>query len=578
MRALLLLFVSVGVITPLLAQPSVVQVSPAANVIAAAADAPIVVNFSQPVDAESITPQSVRVFGRWSGPARGTFEVTGAEVRFTPEEPLFAGEWVTVSLSRAITSGGVPMAHGYAWNYWVATAPGSLDFVERGRLRVRQDGEGQVQVYGAYAGDLNDDGWSDLTVINEQAHDMRVYLNDGAGAYDTFTEYALIYDSFPSPNEGADFNGDGFIDLAVGAAQGEELMVFMGDGLGGFASSEVYLTDRAVRGVGVIDLDGDGHDDIITANRVGGTVSMFMNNGDGTFAEATTMDPGAEQETAAAVADANGDGIMDVFVGALASREILLLLGDGEGGLTVSDRKEVPGSPWMITVGDVNGDGFADVVSANVVPITATGSTAAVVLSDGQGGLQDAVAYPSGEFPVAIDVGDMDGDGDLDLITSNLGTNDWTIYENAGDGTFINPRTLEAVREASCAVLHDRDNDGDLDITATDEGADMMYFFENTGVPVSAEEAPTTATTLAPSYPNPFSSRTTLSYTLARRTAVRLSVFDMLGREVATVVDQVQAAGPHTAVFDAAGLPGGVYVYRLQTDEGVATQALLLQR
>ena len=58
---------------------------------------------------------------------------------------------------------------------------------------------------------------------------------------------------------------------------------------------------------------------------------------------------------------------------------------------------------------------------------------------------------------------------------------DFTLFENFGDGTFGNPRTLKASSAGSCAILHDRDNDGDLDITGVDEIDDFIFLYENVG-------------------------------------------------------------------------------------------------
>ncbi|WP_228350167.1 T9SS type A sorting domain-containing protein [Rhodocaloribacter litoris] len=74
---------------------------------------------------------------------------------------------------------------------------------------------------------------------------------------------------------------------------------------------------------------------------------------------------------------------------------------------------------------------------------------------------------------------------------------------------------------------------------------------------------------LAPAYPNPFSAATTFRFALPETAPVRLAVFDVLGRRVAVVAEGVYPAGTHEVRWHAASLPGGVYVYRLETREGV---------
>ena len=77
-------------------------------------------------------------------------------------------------------------------------------------------------------------------------------------------------------------------------------------------------------------------------------------------------------------------------------------------------------------------------------------------------------------------------------------------------------------------------------------------------------------------YPNPFNPTTTLQFTLAETGQVRLTVFDMLGREVARLVDGVKDAGEHAVVFEAGSLPSGTYLYRLDTPVGTFTQKMML--
>lgn len=86
------------------------------------------------------------------------------------------------------------------------------------------------------------------------------------------------------------------------------------------------------------------------------------------------------------------------------------------------------------------------------------------------------------------------------------------------------------------------------------------------------------AVTLAHNWPNPFSSRTTIAYDLARPDHVTLAVYDMLGRKVSTLVDRSQAAGSHTAVFEPGALSSGVYLYRLETSTATTSRSMLLVR
>lgn len=81
---------------------------------------------------------------------------------------------------------------------------------------------------------------------------------------------------------------------------------------------------------------------------------------------------------------------------------------------------------------------------------------------------------------------------------------------------------------------------------------------------------------LSQNFPNPFNSTTVIQYTLARESHVVIKVFDILGRELATLVDQDQVAGKESLTFDASGLASGVYIYRLSTEDYLEAKKLIL--
>ncbi|MEM8601760.1 MAG: T9SS type A sorting domain-containing protein, partial [Bacteroidota bacterium] len=96
---------------------------------------------------------------------------------------------------------------------------------------------------------------------------------------------------------------------------------------------------------------------------------------------------------------------------------------------------------------------------------------------------------------------------------------------------------------------------------------------------VDAEDGATPlAFGLDAAYPNPFTQATTVAYTLAEASEVRVSVYDALGREVAVLANTRQPAGRHAATFDGSRLASGVYVVCLEAGAQVATQTLVLVR
>lgn len=82
----------------------------------------------------------------------------------------------------------------------------------------------------------------------------------------------------------------------------------------------------------------------------------------------------------------------------------------------------------------------------------------------------------------------------------------------------------------------------------------------------------------AKNYPNPFNPSTTISFTLPENSHVKLTVYDRLGREVRTLIDESKNAGTHTTEFNASGLPSGIYFYRIKTDSKTEVRKMILAK
>lgn len=567
------------------AAPVVTSVYPVSQRINAQPGTIIEAHFDQSIDSTSVTPISFHASGRWSGPHAGTLSVLGSTIRFIPTKPFFAGEWVTVDVSKGVTNQSAEhLAKGYSWNFWTKTASGSLTLTFDTRVSVRISPESWVEVYGAYGGDLNKDGWSDLTAPCEQTSDVRVFLSNNGAFAGPPTKVSLVNGVIPSPNEGADFDNDGNIDMAIGNTGGDKTSILFGDGAGNFptARKTSVTCGNTVRGVGVGDFNGDGWDDFVTANRFAnanaGNLSIVLNNGDGTFAPAVTKETGVGQEYTIAIADANNDGIPDIFCGTFASPyKMVVLLGDGDGGFTVHTTVNEGGSPWQTVVGDFNGDGIVDVASCN-----SNTNNIGILFGNGTGGFTAAVALLSCDtFPLAIDCGDIDGDGDLELVASCYTGDKWDIFPNNGSGVFGTKKTLPASSTASCCVLHDRDNDGDLDLSGLDETDDWIYFYQNTGTATGIPAPKTPATALLQNHPNPFNPSTSIRFELQHGGNVTLLVYDAAGAFVTTLTAGPFASGPHDVTWNGTDARGarvgsGIYFCRLEAPGVRLTRKMVL--
>lgn len=465
------------VVFPAVAQaPQIVSADPAANSVDALPAGSIRITFSTNLAPATVNAANVQVFGRWSGVSTGTLTVEGGNtIRFDPTGPFACGEQVTVFVGTGVTSAaGAPVPATLTHAFWTASAPSDWGFTLTQTLNVRLPGEGNIITYGAYAGDLDNDGYPDLSLPNEATSDVRVFMNDGSGGFLPFTIHSMPGGSVPSPIEGADLNGDGWTDFVTANIGNGSIGVFINDGTGGLLPSVLYSVNSSQpRGLALLDANSDGNVDALTANRSTGNLSLLLGTGTGTFLPAQTFQGNVSNETSLATGDANGDGITDFFVGGYGSQNVALWLGDGAGGFTFSDSVPSNGRPWMLMSGDVDGDGNVDCVAA-----TSNTGDAVVIRTDGNGNLLPAQSYNAGSFSIAIDLGDLDGDGDLDMIASNYSSANYHVFPNLGNGTFGAPTVLPATGAGSCALVVDIDGDGDAELIGIDEISDVVFVWQ----------------------------------------------------------------------------------------------------
>jgi len=459
---------------------SVVSVQPASQSLTADAQDPIVIRFDEAIDRASVVPgQTFRASGRWSGPMQGSLEFSEGDtvVRWLPARGFAAGDRILVLLSHDIrAASGTPLrAAGYSFQYWTRTTMTPLAYREIQRFSVRSEPGIATRSYGGSAADFNGDLALDLAIVNEDTADLRLFLNSGdkQGHFEEVMLEPTRLGRQASPSETADFDGDGIVDLCVANIRDNSVTVLLGNGDGTFRSIFIPV-GNGPRGITVLDADGDGDIDIVNTNSGNDNLCILLNHGDGTFAAPVFFDAGGFGEWALDAADFDHDGILDLAVGLQNDQQVVIQHGVGDGTFVAGTPRGCEGQVWQLNTGDVNGDGHTDVVVVN-----GTSNNAAILPGDAAGRLGRATIYLPDAFALATDLGDLDGDGDLDWITSSF-SGDWFLYRNDGTGAFQFDQSIPSPSAASCALLLDSNHDGDLDVVLIDELADMIVVLENT--------------------------------------------------------------------------------------------------
>jgi hypothetical protein len=395
---------------------------------------------------------------------------------------------------------------------------------EHGVFQERRDIPGGFVVSVAIA-DFNADTHPDVVVPSYFGGSFTIYLGASDGSFAPGATY---------PVEGhctwvatGDFNEDGKVDIAAarnGSGQPVNLYIYLGNGDGTFARSQTYPTLLATpTEIMLAKVDSDDHTDIAYSLSGPNTGALFRGNGDGTFSAPELLVPGIDpsgNSQGFSLADLDGDGNLD-WIGAQDFIDsVVVRKGDGTGHFAAGAGLSFP-HPWDIEAADLDHDGTLDLVASNL-------DSAVCYLQDQNGSFSPAATVHAAGGLVKLLAVDLDDDGFPDLVSSGL------------DGSFS-----VAINNGHCA----------------------------TGV-----DPPPSDVALLTNYPNPIDPATVFRYRLSQRGNVRLVVYDLTGRRIATLVDGASEPGAHEVRFDASHLAAGDYFYRLYTRQAVLSGKMTVLR
>jgi hypothetical protein len=264
---------------------------------------------------------------------------------------------------------------------------------------------------------------------------------------------------FPSSATSADFNGDGNPDLAL--ASSTVVSVLLGNGHGGFGLHNDFPAGTNVRAVVYGDFNGDGKLDLAVANDGSANVSVLLGDGHGGFGPHIDFRAGTHPQTLA-VGDFDGDGALDLVTGDFpgVGSNLALIRGDGHGHFGSPAFFPIGTSIASIAVGDLNGDGNLDLAVGN----NDLGGTVKLFLGTGHGSFATPARVDSGGTPISVALADVNGDGRLDLAAANKITNSVGVLLGDGHGGFGPPTTIPLGTTPEFVTAADLNGDGRLDL------------------------------------------------------------------------------------------------------------------
>jgi len=407
--------------------PALVDSLPLSGTVDVPLASAIELHFDEIIDPASVTASTVRALYEGFLLTNLTYEVHGSTVVLHPQTQLARGkpyriliDGVTDLLGNTLTDASITFN----------TDPGRF-----GPPKVLPPlSSGAITGAVLVTGDINGDGRVDVIMDStawtgtQWAYQVSTYIQQADGTLGTPTALTLPDNCSVRSLRVADFDRDGRQDLIVSASPPCGVMLWRQTSAGQLVLDHVI--DPTIGLLSVSDVNADGRPDLVIASSA--TVKVWLNLATGWVLNDTVALPARPNQLA--VGDINGDGRPDIAVSSIERGETVTLMPqatDGHFGTVTSLSNGYNGGSFGVAIGDIDGDGRADLLVADAPGLGVYSQQA-----DGQ--LAAYRRFDNTYFPQPVQLVDINGDGRLDVLSA-YGDADLAVFLQRADGTLADP-------------------------------------------------------------------------------------------------------------------------------------------
>ncbi|WP_324671433.1 FG-GAP-like repeat-containing protein [Hymenobacter sp. GOD-10R] len=534
--------------------------SPTRNARSASRNTDVTATFNQPLANNAATQGALKVFSRQAGGLKASAAtVSGNTLTVNPTTDFKPGETVFATLTKAAQNSSTSLPNAQVFQFTTAVSPSTGTFA----------GGADVAGAGAVAvGDVDGDG--DLDFVNASGG---VRLNTGNGRYTNGQQIQITAFGGPVSVTLGDIDGDGDLDLVLNVNPQGVLYVRFNDGKGTFSGTQQIQGGSGPATLVLADVDGDGDLDLLTGNYVSNnTVSVHFNNGQGIFSGTKNINLGSPVNDLA-VGDIDNDGDLDFVVPNISNNIVSIGRNDGSGNFSSSQGFAATFAPSGVALGDLDGDGDLDLLTTTRYRYEngqQLNGDVYVSLNDGFGNFNVTQQVPNVRRANRIMLGDVDGDGDLDYVTSGGG-----VRLNDGTGTFFGNQEV-ATTGIGFVELADADGDGDLDIFAGGtifDGGPVTSIRFNQGTTTPLAVSVLSPQRNAPSSPRP--TPVSVTFNQALNPDVSQSTVKVFGQQVGLKAGTTSVSGSTLTFAPTADFkPGETVFTTITAARSTSSQAL----